>query len=345
MPRLSAECQPVSGSRERGLLEVRADASIQRRVTPGDLHRPRAAEEVHVTPVDRRARFLFAAVADAEVHLAVFAFGKRDFRRHELGLLPFGDFRFDVRELKCLNLIELALAFFDVTEAIPAAGPKRELPQDNGVADARVAGDFDRTVSRQRPRRRRNRQDARVVVAADAIRQANGGVRVPVILHFVQRGLARDLRERAIERLPRLQRNAVLELGEMPRGNHIETVELDRLDDGRLSLIDIDRDVDGILFRAQLHIERLDLRVGITAVAIERRHAFEIGVEPVAGEVMLGTPRELRALHGRQSGAQLTFLDGLDTGELELVHPDDALLTFDTASGDREDTQNGQERV
>ena len=184
-----------------------------------------------------------------------------------------------------------------------------------------------------------------MVVAADTIGEADGGIRVAVILHLVQRGLARDLRERAIERLPGLQRNAILEACEMPRRQHVEAVVLDRFDDIRLSFIDVDRDVDGILLLVQLHVEGPDLRVRIAAVAIEGGHPLQVAVELIAREVMLGAPRKFRALRRRQRGAQLTFLDGLDAGELELVHPDDALLTFDTASGDREDTQNGQERV
>ena len=75
VPRLPGRGEPVPRRREGRLLEGGADASIERRVPSGELHRPRATEEVDVSPVDLRARLLFAAVADAEVHLAVFSFG------------------------------------------------------------------------------------------------------------------------------------------------------------------------------------------------------------------------------------------------------------------------------
>src|SRR6185369_9001431 len=71
MPRLRRGEQAEARAEEIGLAEVQLRAAVERGVPRLRLQRARAAEEVDVAPVDRRARLLLRAVADAEVHLPV----------------------------------------------------------------------------------------------------------------------------------------------------------------------------------------------------------------------------------------------------------------------------------
>ena len=68
----------VTGTEKIRLLEIEANAFVERGISRQHARRPRAAEEVHVPPVDLHARLLLGPVADAEIHLLVFAFGHRD---------------------------------------------------------------------------------------------------------------------------------------------------------------------------------------------------------------------------------------------------------------------------
>ena len=104
----------------------------------------RAAEEVDVAPVGFHAGALLGAVAEAEVHLAVLAFGDGDARGNLGRLLPFLANRLDVGELEDLERVELALALEQLALTEQVAAAERQLPADDLVADARVALNLER---------------------------------------------------------------------------------------------------------------------------------------------------------------------------------------------------------
>jgi hypothetical protein len=90
------------GAKEVGLVEIDADAAVERRPARVDTGRSRPAEEVQVVILGVDAGLLFGAVADAEVHALMIALRDRDPDRHVVGLLLRVD-RFDVRELEQLE--------------------------------------------------------------------------------------------------------------------------------------------------------------------------------------------------------------------------------------------------
>ena len=90
-------------------------------------------------------------------------------------------------------------------------------------------------------------------VVADSHRR----VGIAVILELVERGLSAGLQQRAIERLPGLERQFALERVAMFFGQRFEPAERDTLDADGLALRDVDRDADCRLRVVQLGVERL----------------------------------------------------------------------------------------
>ena len=138
-----------------GCFRFRRTPRSRPRVARLHLRRARAAEEIDVAPVGFHAGALLGAVAEAEVHLAVLAFGHGDARRDLGRLLPCLANRLDVGELEDLERIEPALALEQLALAEQVAAAERQLPPDDLVADARVALNLERTVMGERPRVRR----------------------------------------------------------------------------------------------------------------------------------------------------------------------------------------------
>src|SRR5262245_28575573 len=69
------------------LVEVETDAAIEGRPACMYAGRPRPAQEVQMVILGIDARLLFRAVADAEVHALVAAFGDGDAHRNLIGLI------------------------------------------------------------------------------------------------------------------------------------------------------------------------------------------------------------------------------------------------------------------
>ena len=78
-----------------------------------------------------------------------------------------------------------------------------------------------------------------MIVAARTVRQTDGCIGEAVVLDFVERGLPAGLRQGAVERCVDLQRNPTLQLRQMRRRNLVESVELDLLNNDRLSFVDV----------------------------------------------------------------------------------------------------------
>ena len=112
-------------------MKFSAHAAIEPRVAGAHAGGARAAEEVDVPPVDFDAGPLLGAVAEAEVHLAVLAFGHGDAGRDLGRLLPFLAHRLDVGELEHLERVEPALALEQLALLNRSPRPERQLPADD----------------------------------------------------------------------------------------------------------------------------------------------------------------------------------------------------------------------
>ena len=118
------------------------------------------------------ARLLLGAVADAEVHALMVAFGDRHADRHVLRLLLRVQ-RLDVRELKQLQPVEPALRVLHDAAPVEFARLEGQLAADDVFADALVADDFDRPEMRElaglggEGQRRLPRSSAVVLVGRD----------------------------------------------------------------------------------------------------------------------------------------------------------------------------------
>lgn len=279
-----------------------------------------------MAPVDVGAGLLFAAIAEAEIHLSVLAFRERDLRRYHLRLLPFRHVRLDVRELEGLEHVELTLTVFNLAQSVGKALPVGQLAQHHRITDAAVAHDFDRTVAGELPGSRLNRENPLVVRAALPIRQPHGCVGIALISHGIEHRFAGRLGQRSIERLPDFQWNPPFQAKETSRRQEIESREIDSLDERRLPLLDVHRDVDGVLLLVQLHVERRDSGAWIPTIAIKRDDPFQVGVELLPGEIVLLAPGEFRALNGGEDRAQLSMIDGLYARELQPVNADRLVL-------------------
>ena len=147
-----------------------------------------------------------------------------------------------------------------------------------------------------------------------------------VIAQLVERALARDLHDREIARRARLERGLRAQLREMVFRQLLETGEPDLFDDDRLPFVDANAQLDLVLSCVQIDVERHDPGIGESAIGVERRHPFEVGVELRAVEVSLGAPRQPVALGGGKRVLELGRLDGLDAFEAEINDLDSALF-------------------
>src|SRR5438876_7174938 len=103
------------------------------------------------------ARLFFRAVADAEVHALMLAFGDRHLRWHLRRLLLCG-FRLDVHELEELHPVKPPLTVQHEASLIQVAGPKRQLAPNDVVAHALVSGNPHGTEKRHLSRLRLKRE-------------------------------------------------------------------------------------------------------------------------------------------------------------------------------------------
>ena len=97
------------------------------------------------------APFFLSPISDAEIHAPVLSFGDRHTSVHDRALL-LGVDRFHIDELKQLHRVEASLRFLDNAPAIEVALLEGELPLDDAVAHARVAGKLNLAEMRQRSR-------------------------------------------------------------------------------------------------------------------------------------------------------------------------------------------------
>ncbi len=274
-----------------------------------------------MVPPQRRARLLLRAVPDARRQPLVLALADRDARRYIRQLLRLVFLRLDVRELEQLHVVQLPLRFAHLAPREEVAFLVGELPADDVFADRFLAFDFNRAEVRQHARRRRER-DVHLVAAGALLRDVHLGVRIAVVAQEVERALARRHGELPIERLVRLQRQAVAQRALLPRRQHVEPRQVDPGDQRRLPFRDADDDVDLVLLVIELDVERADARVGIPAVAIERLDAFEVGLERAPIEVGLVAPGQLGAAPGLERRGQRLRVDSLDALEVEAVDLD-----------------------
>src|SRR5207248_5957070 len=98
----------------------------------------RPSEEIHMMVLAVDARLLLRAVADAEVHALMVAFGDRDARRHLRRLLLLIE-RFDGRKLKERHAVQAALRLLHEAALVQVARLERQLAPDHAIADALVA--------------------------------------------------------------------------------------------------------------------------------------------------------------------------------------------------------------
>ena len=147
------------------LVEIEADAAIERRPAGVRAGGARAAEKIDVVVLAVDPRLLFRAIADAEVHPLMLAFRHGDARAH-FGILAFGVQRLDVDELKQLHGVQAPLRVLHDAAAVQIAGFEGQLPPDHALADAAVARDFDGTEMRQGPGFRGEGQRDVAIVAA-----------------------------------------------------------------------------------------------------------------------------------------------------------------------------------
>ena len=302
------------GAKEVGLVEIDADAAVERRPARVDAGRSRPAEEVHVVILGVDAGLLFGAVADAEVHALMIALRDRDTDRHVLGLLLRVD-RLDVRELEQLEPVEAPLRVLDDAAAVEIAGLECQLPADDVFPDALVADHFERTEVRHRPRLRREGQRRLLRVAGVVLAGRHLRVGIAVIAQLVERQLVGRDDELAVARLPDLEGQVFFHLRQVVRRDDVEAGEVDRFDRDRFALGDGDRQVDRVLLVVELDVESCDARVGEAAIGVEGLNPLQVGIESRTIEVGLLAPRDPRALMRRERGLQARFVHVLDAVE------------------------------
>ena len=236
MPVLALQAQREVAVDEVGLLQAHAQPPIEPRVAPSHLRRARAAEEIDVAPVGFDTGALLGPVAEAEIHLAVLAFGHGDARGNLGGLFRFLANRLDVGELEDLERVEPALALEQLALAEQVAAAVRQLPPDDLIADARVALNLERAVIGDGPWFGGELQHALPLGRARLFGEPNRRVRIAVVFQLIERRFAGGLDQRTIEGLPRLQRQPRHQAPEVVGRQTLETLEIDALGNERLAL-------------------------------------------------------------------------------------------------------------
>ena len=97
----------------------------------------------------------------------------------------------------------------------------------------------------------------------------------------------------------------------MIRGNGVEPLERDALDDDRLAFGDLYGDGDFVLRVVELHVDVDDLRLGITPISVVRLDALDVAIELRAIEESLARPWQKAAFPRRENRLQLLRLDGV----------------------------------
>ena len=193
-----------------GCLKFSAQAAVEERIAREHAGRPRAAEEVHVAPVDFAAGLLLAAVTDAEVDFAVLALGDDHARGNavRLGALHRGvtgaGHRLDVDEVEELERVELALALAQPAGLEQLARPEGQLPADNAFVDAAGAGDLDRPDVRNPPGQGGIGDDALALARTRGLGDLDLRRRIAMLAELLDRGFPPGLHQRVVERPARL---------------------------------------------------------------------------------------------------------------------------------------------
>src|SRR5262249_27709187 len=129
------------------LLEVRANAAIERRYPYVRAGGSRAAEKIEVVVLRVGAGFLLGSVADPEIQALMLRLDDRDARRHLLGLAIEVE-RLDVHELEQLHAVEPPFGVLQLAPAVQVARLVRNRPADDADADRAIAGDLYLTEAR-----------------------------------------------------------------------------------------------------------------------------------------------------------------------------------------------------
>ena len=300
------------------LREIELQSAVERRPSRVRARFARAAQEVEAVIFGVDARLFFRAVADTEVHTLVRALGDGDPRRHDVGLL-LDVHGLHVDELKERHAVQLSLQVLHPAPPVDVTRLERDLPQDDVVADALVAlhrgGPEMCDLARFTDEGELGLQSVGAVVFVDSHLR----VRIAMVPQLVERHLARRQHLLFVSRLVQLNRRVLLHRVQVRFRNDVEALVVDRGDDDGLAFVDGQRDVDGVLFRAQRDVEAADSRVRIAAIAVERRNAFEIVVELRAVEEAFRAPEELRARLRHERVRQRAFIDALHALELDRV--------------------------
>ena len=258
---------------------------------------PRAAQEVHVVVLAVHTGVLLGAVADAEIHALMASFGNADARVH-VGPLLLRVHGLDVDELEQFHLVQPPLRLLHDAAPIEIARLEGELPLDDPVADAAVAGDLDAAEMRQWPGLGREDHPCGAAVGAVVLIRGDARIRVTVVAQFVHRQFVRGGHRLPIARLPDDQRVLFLQLLKMIGGHGVEAAELDRRHSDRLPFVDSDRDIDRVLPTVQPDVDVGDARVGEAAVGVEGLDALQVGIKAAAVEGVLLRPGQLPADDG-----------------------------------------------
>jgi hypothetical protein len=151
-------------------------------------------------------------------------------------------------------------------------------------------------------------------------------VRVAAIAQFVRRAFPRAKDELAIERTIDTELHRFLQPLAVTLREHLETDQLDPGDANRLAFGDVNGDRDGVLGPVEVDVERGDVGVGKTAIAVERLDALQIGIEGAPVEIPLASPRQPRALPRLEDPLQRIGVHLLHADKVQAGNPDLAVL-------------------
>ena len=237
VPLLPFAAQREVRAKQVRLVEIEADAAIERRLAPVRAGGARAAEEIHMVVFGVDARLFFGAVADAEVDALVLALRDRDARRH-FGRLQLLVERLDVGELEQLHAVQPPLGVLHQAAPVEIARLEGQLrgesrrrrrsccPKSRPARSSASLPGFGRERQASRPSRSSP-------VSSCVVTFAYG---IAVIAQLVERQFVRRDDQLAIARLTDFERHALLHLGEVVRRDDVEADEVDRGDRDRLAL-------------------------------------------------------------------------------------------------------------
>ena len=261
-------------------------------------------------------------VPDTEVHALMFSLDDRDPGLH-VYVLRLGIERFDVDELKERHAVEPTLCLLKRAALIEIAWLVEQLPPDDGVRHARIAGDFNRPEVRAETGLGDERDGRLLAVGAVFFVGCDLAIRVPVIAQLVERQIVSRQHGLPVARVTDVKWNVLFERFEMIWRDLVEPLEDDRDDANGITFVDGERDIHGVMLIVELDVETRDPSVRIAAIRVIGFDPLQVGVETIAvEEIALLRPREphvderqLRILARRQRRPQKGGIDGVNPFE------------------------------